>query len=135
MNMANWYRSSRIAMEWEIKVLNDPLIKVVHRDNVGSSCLVRIGCLRTIVRYYIRKLPETGYVICYCSHQLNTPLACKTKAPGIHLRHIKTYDPAYALYKAVNYMLSEYREAIRVGHAPSEDWLVRVPPDCCEHTV
>jgi hypothetical protein len=115
-------------MAWAFdEILNDELIEVLSRDDKRGRFEIHLGSLRARVIFLLKVASETRYVTCNQSHTLLTPLKYRTKQPGIELRNILTFDPAFALFKVLDAMLKEYRAAIAAGHAPEDSWLVQQP--------
>jgi hypothetical protein len=115
-------------MAWAFdEILNDELIEVLSRDDKRGRFEIHLGSLRARVIFQLKVASETRYVTCNQSHTLLTPLKYRTKQPGIELRNILTFDPAFALFKVLDAMLKEYRAAIAAGHAPEDSWLVQQP--------
>ena len=102
-------------------VLESEFVTVIERnDDAGLYC-VRIGTLATAVTIELRPAESGEMTEFVVSHAIHTP----TQA-GPYRTSLPFGDyPAYALHKAISGLTSYYRDAVRQGHQPSEDWLVQ----------
>ncbi len=102
-------------------VLNDPLVTVEDRHDEMGSFAVRIGSLETIVSIELGRFWTSEHTKFSVSHSIHTPLQV---AP---YRSSHTFGDywAYALHRALDSLLSYYRQAVTDGHMPCEAWLVK----------
>ena len=101
--------------------LNDPLIRVIDRHDDFGSYAVELGTLKTKVFIELGRMPSGHGVKFRVSHSIHTPTQIdpyKTSRPW-------NDDEASALNQAITGLTSYYKDAVRTGHTPSEDWLVK----------
>ena len=105
-------------------VLNDPLLTVEDRHDEMGSFAIKIGSLQTVVFIELGRFRTQDTTKFDVSHAIYT-------TPPIQIDPYRTSSPyadywEYALHRAVDGLLSYYRQAVAAGHTPSENWLVEV---------
>jgi hypothetical protein len=109
-------------MGWTIdKALADDLITVLDRNETAGEFTVRVGNLETPVTIYLRRMLGSEDVEFIVSHAIKTPAQMD---PYRTSRTIED-DAPYALHRAISGITDWYRQGVRAGHTPSEQWLVR----------
>ncbi len=103
-------------------VLGDPLLTVEERHDQMGSFAIKIGALQTVVLIELGRFRTQDTTKFHVSHAIHTPL---------QIDPYRTSNPfadywEYALHRAVDGLLSYYKQAVSAGHAPSESWLVGV---------
>jgi len=108
-------------MPWTIETaLDDPDLTVISRDSDRDQFNVRIGKLKTIVTISLQRSArsvQTGFKV---SHAMKTPEQLDPYWTGVPHGDY----PAYALRKAITGLTDYYRQGVKAGHEPREDWLV-----------
>ena len=101
-------------------ILHDPLLTVEYRHDDMGSFAIRIGTLQTTVFIELGRFRTGPMTKFRASHAIHTPVQAGP------YRTSKRFDDdwEYALFRAVDALLSHYREAIAAGHQPEESWLV-----------
>ena len=101
--------------------LNNDLVTVVDADEGSRTFRVRIGVLRTIVTIDVADRPTRGRYRYTASHAIHTP---EQLAP--YYTSVPFGDtPGGALSKALSDFTTFYSVAVRLGHRPADQWLVR----------
>jgi hypothetical protein len=101
-------------------VLDNPLIRVVKRDDQSGYYCLKLGVLETEIEIWLNVRPESRFTEFTQSHALKTPIQ---DAPYWTSRPWND-DPAAALHQALGGLTQQYEWAIDGGYPPSEDWLV-----------
>ena len=111
-------------MAWTFdEALADDLVTVVTRDDSAGTFELRIGELETVITVELGRFMDSEHTKFRRSHAIKTPLQI---GPYLPSRDFDDY-PAYALHRAVASITDYFREAVGKGHAPTEEWLVRLP--------
>ena len=101
-------------------ILSDPLITIEDRHDDFGSFAIRIGSLKTIVYIDLGRVRSGETTKFRVSHAIHTPVQA-----GAYRTSIPTGDDwEYALHRAVQGLLSYYKDAVEAGHQPKETWLV-----------
>jgi hypothetical protein len=109
-----------LTMGWTIEnALNDEIVHLVQRDDTTDTYRIRIGDLKTIVTIRL-KLIRKDWVKFTRSHAMKTPKQDGPYREGVPFG----YSSSDALHKAISGLTHYYREGVKVGHSPNEDWLV-----------
>lgn len=101
-------------------ILNDPLLTVEDRHDEMGSFAVKIGKLQTLVFIELGRFQTSETTKFEVSHAIHTP----TQADPYRTSTPFADDWAYALHRAVDGLISYYKEAVAAGHVPNENWLV-----------
>lgn len=102
--------------------LNNSLIHVVSRNDSSGVYEIRVGELETIVTIELGRLMDSDRTRFSLSHTIKTP----TQA-GPYRTSVPIADyPAYALLMAITGLTQYYRDAVKEGHKPNENWLVKI---------
>ena len=108
-------------MPWTLdNALEDDLITVVDRDDSAGFYEVRVGDLNIVVAIKLSRHLDSDTTDFQLSHAINTPVQAgpyRTSTPTAD-------DPPYALHRAIDGLTSYYRDAVKLGHTPQENWLV-----------
>jgi len=108
-------------MSWTIEsALDDPDAEVIERR--GDTWIIKVGALQTPVRIELKKKRD-GSVWWDQSHAMHTPTQI---GPYWTSRPMDIGPDAYpyALHRAISSLTEYYRDALRAGYVPQEDWLV-----------
>jgi hypothetical protein len=100
--------------------LDDDLVTVVTRHDAMGTFEVRLGELETLITIDLGRFMDSDKTKFRVSHAIKTPLQAgpyRTSTP------VDDY-PAYALRRAITGLTDYYRDAVKKGHKPSEQWLV-----------
>ena len=109
-------------MVWSMDdALNDPLIKVLSRDDDIGDYEIRVGQLKTIVRIQLRRFLTSDVTEFQVSHAIHTPTQIGPYWTSVPFED----DPPYALRRAIRGLTQYYEEAVREGHKPHEGWLTQ----------
>ena len=101
--------------------LDDPDITVVDRNDDMGSYTIQVGSLQTHVRIELGRFPNSNDTKFIVSHAINTPTQT---GPYRTSRPWADY-PEYALHRAISGLTEYYRDAVKAGHNPKENWLVK----------
>lgn len=101
-------------------VLSDESIRVLHRDDSRGYFVIQILDLHADIEIELGRFMDRETTKFRVSHAIQTPLL----ASPYRTSHAEGDYPAYALHRAVSGLTHHYREAVRHGHVPSDDWLV-----------
>ncbi len=104
------------------EVLADELLTVLTRYDSAGIFELHIGNLETVVTIDLGRFMDTEKTKFRRSHAIKTPLQMRHYIPS---DTVGDY-PAEALHTAVRSLTHHYREAVRAGHEPREDWLVKI---------
>jgi len=109
-------------MAWTIdEALNDELVHVISRDDARGVFILRIGTLQTAVKITLRRTRGKPGATAYTqSHAIKTP----EQAGPYWTSRPSNDSPGAALHQAIEGLVSYYRQAVKKGHTPDEDWLV-----------
>jgi hypothetical protein len=103
------------------EILSNPLLDVVDRhDDIGSFAF-RIGKLTTIVFIELGRYRNSNETKFSASHAIKTPM--QIGAYHTSLPFADSWEEA--LDRAVSGLTDYYEQAIKAGHAPSDDWLIK----------
>ena len=107
-------------MAWTIdSALDDDLINdLIRYDKIGTYEF-RIGDLDTIVTVEVSRLPAREEAVYRRSHDIHTPV----QAGPYHQSRPYWDSVPYALHQAIDSLTSYYRDAVKAGHTPNENWL------------
>lgn len=105
--------------------LNNPLVRVVARDDAKGAYEIRIGELNTIVSVTLERRADLGFVFKVSHHIVivDDPYGGPSYLPCFGFGT----TPAKALQRAVKYLTEQYDAAVRGGYKPSESWLRACP--------
>ena len=102
------------------RVLDDPLIHIINKDHDTGYYEFTIGELETPLFLKSGRYLTSEHTFWEQSHAIHTP----TQAGPYWTSNPSSGSPALALSRAIDGLLSYYKEAESQGHRPSEDWLV-----------
>lgn len=100
--------------------LDDDLVTVVMRNDAMGIFEVRLGKLETPVTIDLGQFMDSDQTKFRVSHAIKTPVQI---GPYRTSKPFGDY-PAYALHRAISGLTDYYRQAVKEGHKPSEQWLV-----------
>ncbi|MGO9769533.1 MAG: hypothetical protein ACLPSW_08275 [Roseiarcus sp.] len=100
--------------------LSDDLVTVVTRNDSMGTFDVQIGELETIVTIDLGRFMDCDRTKFQLSHAIKTPIQAGPYRTSIPIAD----DPAYALHRAIKSLTDYYRDAVKRGHKPNEQWLV-----------
>lgn len=108
-------------MAWTIdKALDDELITVVSRNDSVGLFVILLGELETEITIELNRHLDSDMTKFQVSHAIKTP-----KQAGPYRTGAPYGDyPAYALHKAITGLTQYYKDAVKEGHKPTEDWLL-----------
>jgi hypothetical protein len=100
--------------------LNDDLVTVVTRRDAMGIFEVRVGELETLITIDLGRFMDSDKTKFRVSHAIKTPLQA-----GPYRTSIPFADyPAYALHRAITGLTDYYRDAVKKGYEPRQQWLV-----------
>ena len=102
------------------EVLDNGLVEVIERNDEMGVFVVRVGSLETPVTIELGRFMNSERTKFTLSHVIKTPLQAGPYRTSLPFGD----DPGYALHRAIDGLASWYKQAVKEGHEPSEDWLV-----------
>lgn len=100
--------------------LKDDLITVLSRDDSLGIYEIRIGDLETVVTIELGRFLDSERTKYRTSHAIKTPSQAGPYWTSIPYGD----DPSHALHRAIRGLTDYYRDGVKDGHRPREDWLV-----------
>ena len=100
--------------------LDNGLVEVIERNDEMGVFVVRIGSLETPVTIELGRFMNSERTKFTLSHVIKPPLQAGPYRTSLPFGD----DPGYALHRAIDGLTSWYKQAVKDGHEPSEDWLV-----------
>ena len=104
------------------KVLTNPLVTVVERNDADQIYRFRLGELQQIITIRLNKRPNSHFIDYETSHVIKTP----SQIGPYRASRLFGDTPASALAKAIGDFVSYYSISIKDGHSPSDDWLIAI---------
>src|ERR1700730_6270647 len=100
--------------------------KLLALERRGSSAFSRSACAgrrpqRKLVTIDLGRVMDSDETKFRVSHAIKTPMQIAPYRTSIPVADY----PAYALHKAITGLTDYYRDAVKNGHKPSEQWLVK----------
>ena len=100
--------------------LDDELVTVIERSDEMGVFQIRVGTLETLVTIRLCRYMTSEHTRFEVSHAIKTPLQI-----GPYRTSVPSDDsPGSALHRAIDGLTRWYRDAVKMGHEPREDWLV-----------
>lgn len=107
---------------WDFdSALDDDLIEVVERMDEMMHFAIRLGDLDEMIFIDLGRMASSDETKVFQSHAIATP----SQAGPYRTSRPYYDDPEYALSTTISALTDYYRQAVRDGHEPSEDWLVK----------
>lgn len=102
------------------EVLGNGLVEAIERNDEMGVFVVWIGSLETPVTIELGRFMNSERTEFTLSYVIKTPLQAGPYRTSLPFGD----DPGYALHRAIDDLASWYKQAVKEGYEPSEDWLV-----------